>query len=191
MPFTTVPPADEPRQYCYPTAPPLPTVTAAATSHVVLARIVDTVGWAALLVIRSEFVVMEVDAARGEAADYASSSVVSATSVSSVAELGEEEGANGGAPGSECDPDGVAATSDGSTADGESGDHARSPGAEKAVRSTPVASDGIYLLEDGSRVALDGIQSRLAVRAVWKTRREYPVTGMLEHLCAPTVWREE
>lgn len=173
----------------------------------VLVRILDAIGWDALLMVRSDCFVMEADTAREGGADGgaegASSPVVSATPESAAAVQGGETPVNGAATDAPEDVNSAAAAPSSSKAsnppgiggaDDNSGG-ARSPGngpgTDATARFTSVAAVGIVEDGDGSGSPAEGPSSTAAPKAVCKTWLDYLVSSMYEDLRALAVWSAE
>lgn len=169
----------------------------------VLVRILDAIGWDALLMVRSDCFVMEADTARDGGVDggaaAAASPVVSATPESAAAVQGGETPVNGAVKDTPPDGNNAAAASsspkesnppgDGGADDSAGG--ARSPGTDATTRLTPVAAVGIAEGGDGSRSPADGPTTTAAPKAVCKTWLDYLVSSMYEDLRALAVWSAE
>lgn len=173
----------------------------------VLVRILDAIGWDALLMVRSDCFVMEADTAREGGADGgaegASSPVVSATPESAVAVQCGETPVNGAVTDAPGDANSAAAApaspkTSNPPGDGGADDHAvgaRSPGSPPGTDSTPqftpVGAVGIAEDGDGSGAPADGPSSTAAPKAVCKTWLDYLVSSMYEDLRALAVWSAE
>lgn len=173
----------------------------------VLVRMLDAIGWDALLMVRSDCFVMEADTAReggvDGGADGASSPVVNTTPGSTAAAPVGETPVNGAAPDAPEDVNsttGVPSSPEASNppGDGAADDHsggARSPGnrsgTDSTARITPVAAVGITEDGVGSRSPPHGSSSTAAPKAVCKTWLDYLVSSMYEDLRALAVWSAE